>query len=113
MKKKSTRVAVMVTPSCKCAPEPPDEFICPLTHDCMRDPVLLHTSVGRSYERAALEEHLRRRPHHDPFSSKKHSQRLDFTPERNLKSIIEAWLREHNITLEPREPLSAHDAATQ
>ena len=91
--------------------EPPDELTCPLTHDILRDPVLLHTAAGRSYERAALEEHQRRRPRLDPFTTKKHSHRLQFPPNGNLQNSIETWLRERNITLEPLEPVSAHDAA--
>ena len=33
--------------------EPPDEFVCPITHDVMEDPVV--AADGHTYERAAIE----------------------------------------------------------
>jgi len=71
--------------------EPPEDFKCPITLRLMRDPVLLHTPAGRSYERAALEEHLRLQPHQDPLTRKRHREALSFTPNRTLKNVIEAW----------------------
>eukprot|EP00635_Sarcinochrysidales_sp_CCMP3193_P011986 CAMPEP_0118920552 /NCGR_PEP_ID=MMETSP1166-20130328/19126_1 /TAXON_ID=1104430 /ORGANISM="Chrysoreinhardia sp, Strain CCMP3193" /LENGTH=368 /DNA_ID=CAMNT_0006861091 /DNA_START=102 /DNA_END=1205 /DNA_ORIENTATION=- len=74
-------------------PEVPDEFTCPITHEEMHDPVLLHTDAGRSYERSALEEHLRGHPYVDPLTNQRSRSKLVFTPNRGLKTAIEMWLR--------------------
>ena len=41
------------TSSAIAAAEPPDEFVCPITHDVMEDPVV--AADGHTYERAAIE----------------------------------------------------------
>ena len=82
---------------------PQEDFKCPITLDVMRDPVVLHTAAGRSYERGALEEHLRRNPRIDPSTGLRASHRLEYTPNRNLKNVIEAW----------PEPRSIQEAARQ
>lgn len=61
----------------------PQEFVCPLTHEVMRDPVIL-LHLGQSFERCALEEWLK-------SHSNRRKQRR-YLPNRQLKSAIEAWL---------------------
>ena len=65
----------------------PDEFICPITFDKMRDPVV--ASDGNSYERAAIEELLRRARPLSPLT------REPLTPtvfaNRNLRNRIVAY----------------------
>ena len=73
------------------AVEPPQGSKCPITLDIMRDPVFLHTPAGRSYEQCALEEHLHRNPDQDPITGERYTHALQFSPNRTLKDIIEAW----------------------
>ena len=41
------------------APEPPDEFVCPISHELMEDPVL--ASDGHAYERVVIEKWFEKR----------------------------------------------------
>uniref|UniRef100_A0A7S1KT44 U-box domain-containing protein n=1 Tax=Percolomonas cosmopolitus TaxID=63605 RepID=A0A7S1KT44_9EUKA len=62
----------------------PDDFICPLTHEIMTDPVI--TTAGYSYERSAIEKWLERSDC-DPSSREVVNVNV-LTPNRNLKSQI-------------------------
>ena len=71
------------------APEPiPQSWYCPLTHELMREPVMLADSEsGHSYERAAIEDWLARGHLTDPITNMQlPSGRL--IPNRNLKESI-------------------------
>ena len=68
----------------------------------MRDPVVLHTEAGRSYERSVLEDQLRRYPYLDPATGQRHSKVLRFTPNRVLKDLIDAWFQENDVSLPPQ-----------
>lgn len=59
----------------------PQEFVCPLTREVMRDPVIL-LHLGQSFERCALEDWLK----------KNRRKQRRFLPNRQLKSAIETWL---------------------
>ena len=93
-------------------PEVPDDYQCPLLHDIMRDPVVLNTSVGRSYERTALEDHLKTRPKQDPLTRQVHESHLTWVPNRNLKNQIEAWLRASVIDV-TNQLVTAEDSETR
>ena len=65
----------------------PDDFICPITWEVMRDPVV--ASDGHSYERAAIEEVLSTGNGLSPLT--REVLRRDFlVPNRNLRRRIES-----------------------
>jgi len=69
----------------------PNEFLCPLTHEVLRDPVI--TKDGHTYERAAIELWLQR---HD--TSPLTNMRLDdkvLTPNISLRNSILAFTEKH------------------
>uniref|UniRef100_A0A7S3NKQ3 U-box domain-containing protein n=1 Tax=Aureoumbra lagunensis TaxID=44058 RepID=A0A7S3NKQ3_9STRA len=70
----------------------PSSFLCPITLSLLRDPVVLVTGSGHSFERAALEAHLRFFPYRDPITNIDHPSKLKFTPNRALKAAIDEWL---------------------
>lgn len=72
--------------------EIPDCFCCKITMDIIRDPVI--TPSGISYERSAIEEHLRRGKYTDPVSGKPLSQK-DLVPNLALRDAIEFYLQEN------------------
>ena len=81
---------------------PPDDLICPITHEIMTDPVII--TGGQTFERSALlawfkkceEENL---PRTHPFTRKvlKH---IEIIPNLALKSLIDQWNKTHVIGLE-------------
>ena len=70
--------------------ETPDEYLCPITHELMRDPVI--AADGYSYERCAMEEWLRNGD--APVSPMTNALLLSptLTPNRSLKLLIERFL---------------------
>ncbi|GLI61320.1 hypothetical protein VaNZ11_003677, partial [Volvox africanus] len=69
--------------------EAPLDFLCPLTHQLMQDPVLLH-ETGHSYERKALEQWWASGHHFCPRTGL-HLRRLNISPNHSLRSAIEQW----------------------
>jgi len=70
----------------------PSAFLCPITHEMMRNPV--NTPYGQTYERTAIEEWIRTN-HNCPFT--RQSLRVqDLSPNLALKSIIEEYQLNHN-----------------
>lgn len=74
----------------------PPAFVCPLTQDRMTDPVV--DPDGNSYERVAIEAWLS----HNPTSPVTRTPLTPsmLAPNRALKDMIEAWLREANETMD-------------
>ena len=70
--------------------ETPDEYLCPITHELMRDPVI--ASDGYSYERSAIAAWLGSGG--DPVSPMTNDPLLSptLTPNRSLKLLIERFL---------------------
>ncbi|CAH2305585.1 WD repeat, SAM and U-box domain-containing 1 isoform X1 [Pelobates cultripes] len=73
----------------------PDEFLCPITCEIMKDPVI--ASDGYSYERSAIENWI---------STKRTSpmtnlplENLLLTPNRTLKMALNRWLESRSTTL--------------
>jgi len=68
--------------------EPPDEFLCPISYELMKDPVIVKQS-GWSYERNAITEWIAVNGNdpktRDPCSVE------DLIPNRTLKATIERW----------------------
>ncbi|NXS37153.1 WSDU1 protein, partial [Pomatostomus ruficeps] len=66
----------------------PDEFLCPITRELMKDPVI--ATDGYSYEREAMENWISKRRSSPMTNLPLHS--LMLTPNRTLKMAINRWL---------------------
>ncbi|KAL9848369.1 WD repeat, SAM and U-box domain-containing protein 1 isoform 2-T2 [Geothlypis trichas] len=66
----------------------PDEFLCPITRELMKDPVI--ATDGYSYEREAMENWISNRRSSPMTNLPLHS--LMLTPNRTLKMAISRWL---------------------
>mmetsp|Transcript_42180 Transcript_42180/g.113353 ORF Transcript_42180/g.113353 Transcript_42180/m.113353 type:complete len:174 (-) Transcript_42180:372-893(-) len=76
-----------------CEEKPPEEFMCPIAHDIMQDPVLLSGS-GFTYERSMIEEHFQRGRQTEPLTNealRRPDQRL-LIPNRVLRSQIRDFM---------------------
>ncbi|KAJ8610602.1 hypothetical protein CTAYLR_007173 [Chrysophaeum taylorii] len=71
----------------------PEEYLCVITQSVMKDPVVLLTEAGCSYERRALERWLDEHPRRDPLTNKDYPHKLKFGPNRSLKVTIDRWRR--------------------
>ena len=69
----------------------PDEFCCPITSECMRDPVLV-TATGMTYEREAITQWL---SDHDidPSTGTELNGNKVLVPNVILRKLIDAWSR--------------------
>jgi hypothetical protein len=69
----------------------PEEFLCPITHEIMKDPVV--TSDGNTYERQAIEQWLKRNNTspltNAPLANKK------VIPNQHLKNTISKFTAEN------------------
>ncbi|GLC75485.1 hypothetical protein PLESTF_001642900 [Pleodorina starrii] len=74
------------------AVEAPSQFTCPLTMEIFRDPVVVPS--GRSYERSALLEHLKKVGRFDPITRQALSEE-QLIPNVSLRAAIELYLQEH------------------
>ncbi|KAA0715457.1 WD repeat, SAM and U-box domain-containing protein 1 [Triplophysa tibetana] len=66
----------------------PDEFLCPVTRELMKDPVI--AADGYSYEREALETWIRTPNHTSPMTNLPLQSSI-LTPNRSLKMAIQRW----------------------
>ena len=71
--------------------EEPDHLLCPITREMFRDPVMVMES-GHTYERAAIEQHLRN-DRTDPLTR----DRIRGAPMTNMgmRKAVQAWLDEN------------------
>lgn len=72
--------------------EAPSLFTCPLTMEIFRDPVV--SPSGRSYERTALLEHLKKVGAFDPIT-RQPVREEQLVPNTSLRAAIELYLEEH------------------
>ena len=75
---------------------------CPLTSKLMRDPVLLCVHHGKTFEKEALQEALKKSPFVDPILKRIHASPLTFVPNLSLKTTIDNWLKgdsTHNFAI--------------
>ncbi|XP_059116489.1 WD repeat, SAM and U-box domain-containing protein 1 isoform X1 [Peromyscus eremicus] len=70
----------------------PDEFVCPITRELMKDPVI--ASDGYSYEREAMESWIHKKKRTSPMTNLVLPS-LVLTPNRTLKMAINRWLETH------------------
>jgi hypothetical protein len=73
-------------------PEPPSEFFCPVTHDLMKDPVIL--SDGFTYERTTAERWLSQKLT-SPMTGVPVLSTI--TPNRVLRGMINDWKEKNNV----------------
>ncbi|XP_056145600.1 WD repeat, SAM and U-box domain-containing protein 1-like [Lampris incognitus] len=71
--------------------EAPDEFLCPITRELMKDPVI--AADGYSYEREAIESWIRAKNRTSPMTNLP-LQTTMVTPNRSLKMAILRWTAE-------------------
>uniref|UniRef100_A0A672I7W9 WD repeat, SAM and U-box domain-containing protein 1 n=1 Tax=Salarias fasciatus TaxID=181472 RepID=A0A672I7W9_SALFA len=69
-------------------PEAPDEFLCPITRELMKDPVI--AADGYSYERQSIESWIRGKNKSSPMTNLPLQTSL-LTPNRSLKAAITRW----------------------
>ncbi|XP_055966297.1 WD repeat, SAM and U-box domain-containing protein 1 isoform X3 [Sorex fumeus] len=72
--------------------EIPDEFICPITRELMKDPVI--AADGYSYEKEAMENWIKKKKRTSPMTNLVLPS-LVLTPNRTLKMAINRWLETH------------------
>uniref|UniRef100_A0A2R9CKU3 WD repeat, SAM and U-box domain-containing protein 1 n=1 Tax=Pan paniscus TaxID=9597 RepID=A0A2R9CKU3_PANPA len=70
----------------------PDEFICPITRELMKDPVI--ASDGYSYEKEAMENWISKKKRTSPMTNLVLPSAV-LTPNRTLKMAINRWLETH------------------
>jgi hypothetical protein len=68
---------------------PPDEFCCPITSECMHDPVIV-TATGMTYERQAIAEWLSEHDT-DPSTGVELHGNKQLTPNMMARKLISAW----------------------
>ncbi|XP_028991610.1 WD repeat, SAM and U-box domain-containing protein 1-like isoform X2 [Betta splendens] len=68
--------------------ESPDEFLCPISRELMKDPVI--AADGYSYERESIESWIRGRNKSSPMTNLPLQTTL-LTPNRSLKTAITRW----------------------
>ncbi|XP_052254313.1 WD repeat, SAM and U-box domain-containing protein 1-like isoform X11 [Dreissena polymorpha] len=67
----------------------PDEYLCPITREIMKDPVIC--SDGYSYERAAIASWMNKGKNCSPMTNAVLTSK-DLTPNRSLKMLIQRYL---------------------
>ncbi|XP_030772852.1 WD repeat, SAM and U-box domain-containing protein 1 isoform X2 [Rhinopithecus roxellana] len=70
----------------------PDEFICPITRELMKDPVI--ASDGYSYEKEAIENWISKKKRTSPMTNLVLPSAV-LIPNRTLKMAINRWLETH------------------
>ena len=68
----------------------PDEFFCPISHECMRDPVIV-TATGMTYERDAIVEWLSSHDTDPSTGVELGGARKQLAPNVVLRKLIAAW----------------------
>lgn len=93
-----TRISTLTQPSAATpvsAPvsqNPPDEYICPITQELMKDPVI--AMDGHSYERSAIENWLEKRAS-SPMTNVEMQKTL--IPNINLRNTIQKWVEAQQL----------------
>ena len=84
--------------------EEPADYVCPITHEVMTDPVV--TADGQSYERNAIEQWLL----HSTLSplTNEPLTHLNLTPNMALKRLIREWIAQRDAA----KPQGAHSKET-
>lgn len=86
---------------------PPDEFLCPVTLDVMRDPVIVAT--GQTYDRASIARWFEGGHVTCPKSGQKLAHK-NLIPNYALRSLIVQWCEDNDVEFEKRESKSKKGA---
>ncbi|CAI5962133.1 unnamed protein product [Closterium sp. NIES-65] len=81
----------------------PQEFICPLSSEVMRDPVII--SSGKSFERVYIERWFAQGRSTCPKTGEPLAHQM-LTPNEALQKLISDWCKSHMVTLKPLRPSS-------
>ncbi|CAI5460521.1 unnamed protein product [Closterium sp. Yama58-4] len=81
----------------------PQEFICPLSSEVMRDPVII--SSGKSFERVYIERWFAQGRTTCPKTGETLAHQM-LTPNEALQKLISDWCKSHMVTLKPLRPSS-------
>ncbi|CAI5502138.1 unnamed protein product [Closterium sp. Naga37s-1] len=81
----------------------PQEFICPLSSEVMRDPVII--SSGKSFERVYIERWFAQGRTTCPKTGEPLAHQM-LTPNEALQKLISDWCKSHMVTLKPLRPSS-------
>ncbi|CAI5512519.1 unnamed protein product [Closterium sp. Naga37s-1] len=87
-------------------PEPPEEFICPLSLDIMFDPVIVES--GQTYERAFIERWVAD-GHKTCPKTRQPLPSGAIIPNQILRALISDWCKRNRVA--PPNPISADDVA--
>ena len=74
--------------------EIPEDFLCPITHEIMRDPIV--NKEGRAFERTAICDWLRASKGTCPLT-RKPIKICDFVSYRMLQLKIQLWIQENDV----------------
>jgi hypothetical protein len=85
----------------------PDNYLCPITKQLMREPVIL-VDTGQTYEAAALHRWLDTRDTCPLNGEKLHSKQT--APNFIVKSLIAEWAATHNVMLPPASTYTFHSS---
>ena len=89
----NARLMPTAAPRGRLMPSPLKSFICPITMEMFKDPVL--TSDGHTYERSAIEEWLEAGKRTSPLTNEAITQKL--TPNHTLRQAICEWKEQNNV----------------
>ena len=84
----SIRSPLAASPLPASPPEPPDEFVCPITTELMTDPVL--ATDGHTYERSAIERWFATGKTSSPRTGEPLAVTAVF-PNHSVRSMIRDW----------------------
>ncbi|RID79832.1 hypothetical protein BRARA_A02538 [Brassica rapa] len=82
----------------------PEEFLCPLSKEIMRDPVVL--TCGQTYERKNIERWLEEISDQTCLQNQQVVSHIDLTPNKALGRIISQWCDDNKVKL--HESVSDH-----
>ncbi|XP_071702664.1 U-box domain-containing protein 11-like isoform X2 [Rutidosis leptorrhynchoides] len=77
-----------------CSPVIPDDFLCPISLELIRDPVIV--STGQTYDRLYIQRWINGGNKTCPKTRQK-LQNLTLTPNYVLRSLITQWCTNHNV----------------
>ncbi|KAJ0257361.1 U box domain-containing protein [Hirschfeldia incana] len=84
---------------CSSAPvKVPEEFLCPLSKEIMRDPVVL--TCGQTYERKNIQRWLEEIGDKTCLRNQQVVSHIDLTPNKALGPLISRWCEDNNVKLD-------------
>ncbi|KAH0682971.1 hypothetical protein KY290_021562 [Solanum tuberosum] len=84
----------------KVRPAPPPEYLCPLSHQLMKDPVVL--ASGQTYDRLFIEKWLNNSSRTCP-ETKEVLPHSELIPNLLMRKLISLWCNDHGIELPDKE----------